>query len=89
MSNNSRTADKFVVRMRPGQRDRVQARANREHRAMNDVCTMAIDRYLDQQEAFDHLLALIKNGITLGRLTDLVQQASLEGAELQALEDKP
>lgn len=74
MSNNSRTADKFVVRMRPGQRDRVLARANKEHRAMNDVVTVAIDRYLDQQEAFDHLLALIRNGIDLARLAELSKE---------------
>lgn len=53
---NSRNAPKFMVRLRPGQRERITERAATEHRAMNDLITVAIDRYLDQQGAFDLLL---------------------------------
>lgn len=60
---SSRTAPKFMVRLRPGQREKITDRALAEHRAMNDLITMAIDRYLDQQEAFDLLLAKLQKEV--------------------------
>jgi hypothetical protein len=87
--NTSRTAEKFVVRLRDGQRSRVMARANTEHRAMNDICTMAIDRYLDQQEAFDQILLQLQNSMVpreqleeMARVHNNTQENLLELARL-------
>lgn len=63
--NNSRTASKFVVRLREGQSQRLKDRAQTEHRAMNDVVTKALDRYLDQQEAFDQILLQLQSSMVL------------------------
>lgn len=59
MTNDTRNADKFVVRMKPGQRERTKARAKADSQAMNDVVVSALDRYLDQGERFDRLLDLV------------------------------
>lgn len=61
--HDSRTADKFVVRMKPGQRERLHARAQADNRSMNDAAVTAIDRYLDQGVAFDELLRIIERAI--------------------------
>lgn len=65
MTNNSRSAEKFVVRLREGQRARIMERAQAEHRAMNDVVTKAIDRYLDQQEVFDQVLLQLQSSMVM------------------------
>lgn len=57
---DSRTADKFVVRLKPSQRDKVKARAQADNRSMNDTMVDAIDRYLEQGEAFDELLRIVQ-----------------------------
>lgn len=62
---NSRNAPKFMVRLRDGQRQRITDRALAEHRAMNDVITIAIDRYLDQQDAFDQVLLQLQTSMVL------------------------
>lgn len=61
--HDSRTADKFVVRTKPEQRERLKARAQAENRSMNDAVVTAIDRYLDQGEAFDELLRIVQQAI--------------------------
>lgn len=59
----NRNADKFVVRLKPGQRDRVKARAKTDNQAMNDVVLTALDKHLDQGEAFDELLRIVQRAI--------------------------
>lgn len=61
--HDSRTADKFVVRTKPEQRERLKARAQAENRSMNDAVVTAIDRYLDHGEAFDELLRIVNQAI--------------------------
>lgn len=83
MTNNTRNADKFVVRMKPGQRDRVKDRAQADNQAMNDVVVSALDRYLDQGERFDKLLALM-DGATKPQGVEFV---SIKRSTLWALVD--
>ena len=61
--HDSRTADKFVVRTKPEQRERLKARAQADNRSMNDAVVTAIDRYLDQGDAFDELLRIVNQAI--------------------------
>lgn len=60
---DSRTADKFVVRLATGQRDRLKARAKADHQSMNDAVLTAIDKHLDQGAAFDELLRILQKAI--------------------------
>jgi predicted HicB family RNase H-like nuclease len=59
MTDTNRNDEKFVVRLKPGQREQVKARAKAEHRTMNDVVIVALARYLEQGDEFDRLLALM------------------------------
>ena len=59
MTDSNRNDEKFVVRLKPGQREQVKARAKAEHRTMNDVVIVALARYLEQGDEFDRLLALM------------------------------
>lgn len=65
MTDTDRNSEKFVVRLKPGQREQVKARAKAEHRTMNDVVIVALDRYMEQGDSFDNLLALL--GKEVGR----------------------
>jgi hypothetical protein len=60
---DSRNADKFVVRLRQGQRDRIKDRARADSQSMNDTVICAVDRYLDQGGRFDKLLDLMDKTI--------------------------
>ncbi len=58
---DSRNADKFVIRLPDGLRDRVDAAANETHRSMNSLIIVAIEQYLDGQQRQELLLdALVK-----------------------------
>lgn len=57
---DSRTADKFVMRLPEGMRQKVAARARKEHRSMNGVLINATQQYLDGQEELETLLASVK-----------------------------
>ena len=59
MTDTNRNDEKFVVRLKQGQREQVKARAKAEHRTMNDVVTVALARYLEQGDSFDKLLLLL------------------------------
>lgn len=61
--HDSRTADKFVVRMKPGQRERLKDRAQADNQSMNDAMVTALDKHLDQGEAFDELLRIVKQSL--------------------------
>lgn len=71
---NSRNADKFVVRLNEGQRLRIAQRARAEQCSMNDLCIRALDRYMQQSEAFDKALKLIEEGLKL-ESGELLEQA--------------
>lgn len=45
---SSRTADKFVIRLPDGMRERVAARAKLGHTSMNTLCIQAIEQMLDR-----------------------------------------
>ena len=47
VSYSSRTADKFVVRLPDGMREKVKARGKVDSRSMNAVVIQALARYLD------------------------------------------
>jgi hypothetical protein len=60
MTDTSRNDEKFVVRLKPGQREQVKARAKAENRAMNDVVIVALERYIEQGNRFDVLLGVLE-----------------------------
>lgn len=60
---SSRTADKFVVRLKQGLRERLKERAQKDNQAMNEAHNTALERYLDQGEAFDELLRIVNQAI--------------------------
>lgn len=69
MTDTDRNSEKFVVRLKPGQREQVKARAKAEHRTMNDVVIVALDRYMEQGNRFDVLLGVLeKAAIPKGKL---------------------
>jgi hypothetical protein len=59
-TQDARSADKFVVRLKQGQRARLKERAKAEQHAMNDIVVVALDRYLEQGDRFDKLMALLE-----------------------------
>lgn len=59
-TQDARSADKFVVRLKQGQRARLKERARAEQHAMNDIVVVALDRYLDQGDRFDKLMDLVE-----------------------------
>ncbi|MGO3542307.1 MAG: CopG family ribbon-helix-helix protein [Pseudomonas helleri] len=62
---DSRTADKFVVRLPEGLRDKVDAAAVADDRSMNSIIVQAIKQYLDTQNRQELLLnALASAGAT-------------------------
>ncbi|MER2097541.1 MAG: Arc family DNA-binding protein [Pseudomonas qingdaonensis] len=59
MSNelyNSRTADKFVLRLPDGMREKVEAAARARHTSMNTLMIQAVDQMLHKQQRVDLLL---------------------------------
>ncbi len=54
--HDSRTADKFVVRLPDGMRDQVNVAANADDRSMNSLIVKAIREYLDRNERANVLL---------------------------------
>ncbi|WP_338137210.1 Arc family DNA-binding protein [Pseudomonas veronii] len=65
---DSRTADKFVVRLPDGLRAEIEATANASDRSMNSVFVQAVRQYLDgqnrQQILLDALASAVINPIT-------------------------
>jgi hypothetical protein len=60
---DSRAADKFVVRLKPGMRAQVKARAKADNQTMNDCVVTAVEKHLTQGAAFDALLKLVEQSI--------------------------
>ena len=61
---NSRTADKFVVRLPDGLRPDIEAAANASDRSMNSVFVQAVRQYLDGQNRQQILLDVLANTVT-------------------------
>lgn len=72
---DSRTADKFVVRLPDGLRADIEAAANASDRSMNSVFVQAVRQYLDGQNRQQILLDVLANTITtplrVGETTDI------------------
>ena len=67
MSTNqydSRTADKFVVRLPDGLRADIEAAANAADRSMNSVFVQAVRQYLDGQNRQTLLLDVLASAAT-------------------------
>ena len=61
---DSRTADKFVVRLPDGLRAEIEAAANADDRSMNSVFVKATRQYLDGQNRQQILLDTLANTVT-------------------------
>ena len=61
---DSRTADKFVVRLPAGLRADIEAAANAADRSMNSVFVQAVRQYLDGQNRQTLLLEALSNATT-------------------------
>lgn len=61
---DSRTADKFVVRLPDGLRAEIEAAANARDRSMNSVFIQAVRQYLDGQNRQQILLDALANTVT-------------------------
>lgn len=57
LKTESRTADKFVVRMPDGMRERLEAHAATQHSSMNSSAVQGIESYLDGHDKLNDLLA--------------------------------
>lgn len=63
-SYDSRTADKFVVRLPDGLRADIEAAANASDRSMNSVFVQAVRQYLDGQNRQQILLDILASTVT-------------------------
>ena len=61
---DSRTADKFVVRLPDGLRADIEAAAHADDRSMNSVFVKAVRQYLDGQNRQQILLEVLANTVT-------------------------
>ena len=61
---DSRTADKFVVRLPDGLHADIEAAANASDRSMNSVFVQAVRQYLDDQNRQQILLDVLANTVT-------------------------
>lgn len=60
---DSRTADKFVVRLPEGLRDQIDAAAVADDRSMNSVIVQAVKQYLDAQNRQELLLTALASAV--------------------------
>ncbi|AZE96669.1 Alginate biosynthesis transcriptional activator [Pseudomonas orientalis] len=67
---DSRTADKFVVRLPDGLRADIEAAANAGDRSMNSVFIQAVRQYLDGQNRQQILLDVLANTVTAPMRSD-------------------
>lgn len=67
---DSRTADKFVVRLPDGLRADIEAAATADDRSMNSVFVKAVRQYLDGQNRQQILLDALANAVTTPMTAD-------------------
>jgi hypothetical protein len=60
---DSRSADKFVVRLKGDMRNELKGRAKADNQTMNEAAVTAIEKYLAQGKAFDALLQIVERAI--------------------------
>lgn len=58
--SDSRTAEKFVVRMPDGMRDQLSAQADAEFTSMNALFVKALDQYLNNSQKQEILLQALE-----------------------------
>jgi len=84
---DSRTADKFVVRLPDGLRADIEVAANASDRSMNSVIIQAVRQYLDGQNRQQILLDVLANTVTTphqGGLLGLKNGSVITGASIVA-----
>ena len=64
LNYDSRTADKFVVRLPDGLRAHIEAAANADDRSMNSVFVKAVRQYLDGQNRQQIMLDVLASTVT-------------------------
>lgn len=67
---DSRTADKFVVRLPQGLRDKVDAAAVADDRSMNSIIVQAVKQYLDTQNRQELLLTALASAVLDDKVRD-------------------
>lgn len=90
---DSRTADKFVVRLPDGLRAAIEAAANADDRSMNSVFVQAVRQYLDGQNRQQILLDALANTVTTPRSTETMHidarvQMAMNSARYEWLRDR-
>lgn len=65
---DSRTADKFVVRLPEGLREQVDAAAVADDRSMNSVIVQAVKQYLDAQNRQELLLNALASAVSVDKV---------------------
>lgn len=70
---DSRTADKFVLRLPEGLRDRINVAAERNHRSMNGEMIARIDGSLDLERKYEEMRQL---NSFLNRQIAILEQAA-------------
>lgn len=92
---DSRTADKFVVRLPDGLRAEIEAAANASDRSMNSVFVQAVRQYLDGQNRQQILLDALAYTVTTPvksrpmHIDDRVKMVGSEPAFLTVVFDLP
>lgn len=84
---DSRTADKFVVRLPDGLRADIEAAAHASDRSMNSVFVQAVRQYLDGQKRQQILLDVLANTVTTlsqGGVFGLKNGSVITGASIAA-----
>lgn len=71
--SNSRTADKFVVRMADGMRNDIAALAKKQHTSMNAVILQAVEAHLQREDQMGSIASEVTDiSIRLGALEQRV-----------------
>lgn len=69
---NSRTADKFVLRMPEGMRDKIKQLAKNNHRSMNNQILTTLSKELDGEETHSHTESSTANDTWIPQVGQLV-----------------
>ena len=79
---DSRTADKFVVRLPQGLRDQIDATAITDDRSMNSVIVQAVKQYLDAQNRQELLLNALASAGATGAKSMVVSKPQVDPRDL-------
>lgn len=82
MSNdayNSRTADKFVLRLPEGMRSRVNVEATDTHVSMNTYMIQSIAMRLEKEARLDMLIKLLENALAKESVKELKLDLAFNG----------